>query len=64
MSFVHTKLDLLRQFGDFDAGSSIHDTLPKVTALVNAQQLYTAFAEWIKACHKITDGAVINIDVV
>ena len=31
-------------------------------ALVNAEQLQSAFAEWMKACHDVTEGAVVAID--
>jgi hypothetical protein len=33
-----------------------------VVALINADQLQTAFAEWMKACHDVTEGAVVAID--
>jgi predicted transposase YbfD/YdcC len=31
-------------------------------ALINADRLQTAFAEWMKACHDVTEGAVVAID--
>ncbi len=31
-------------------------------ALINATQLQKAFADWMKACHEATDGAVVAID--
>ncbi len=52
--FGHAKLDFLRQYGDFEAGVPSHDTLARVMALVNAEQLQSAFAEWMKACHDVT----------
>ncbi len=36
--------------------------LARVMALVNAEQLQSAFAEWMKSCHDLTDGAVVAID--
>ncbi len=60
--FGHAKLDFLCQYGDFSAGVPSHDTLARVMALVNADQLQSAFAEWVKACHDVTDGAVVAID--
>lgn len=60
--FGHAKLDFLRQYGDFEAGPPSHDTLARVMALVNAEQLQTAFAECMKSCHDVTDGAVVAID--
>lgn len=43
-------------------GVPSHDTLARVMALVNAEQLQTTFAEWMKACHDVTDGTVVAID--
>ena len=60
--FGHAKLDFLRQHGDFEAGVPSHDTLARVMAMVNAEQLQSAFAEWMKACHDVTEGAVVAID--
>ena len=31
-------------------------------ALINADQLQIAFSEWMKACHDVTEGAVVAID--
>jgi predicted transposase YbfD/YdcC len=60
--FGHAKLDFLRQYGNFEAGVPSHDTLARVMALVNAEQMQSAFAEWMKACHDVTEGAVVAID--
>lgn len=60
--FGHAKLDFLRQYGDFSEGVPSHDTLASVMALINATQLQKAFADWMKACHEATDGAVVAID--
>ena len=53
--FGHSKLDFLRQYGNFSGGIPSHDTLARVMALINADQLQIAFAEWMKACHDVTD---------
>jgi len=60
--FGHSKLDFLRQYGSFADGIPSHDTLARVMALINADQLQIAFAEWMKACHDVTEGAVVAID--
>ncbi|SEK39312.1 Predicted transposase YbfD/YdcC associated with H repeats [Halomonas daqiaonensis] len=60
--FGHAKIYFFRQYGDFEAGVHSHDTLARVMAKVNAEQLHTAFAEWVKACHVVTEGAVVAID--
>jgi predicted transposase YbfD/YdcC len=53
--FGHSKLDFLRQYGNFADGIPSHDTLARVMALINVDQLQIAFAEWMKACHDVTD---------
>jgi hypothetical protein len=53
--FGHSKLNFLRQYGNFTGGIPSHDTLARVMALINADQLKIAFAEWMKACHDVTD---------
>lgn len=60
--FGHEKLGFLCQYGDFESGVPSHDTLARVMALINAKQLQTAFADWMKACHDATDGAIVAID--
>ena len=49
--FGHSKLDSLRQYGNFNDGIPSHDTLARV---INAEQLQTPFAEWMKACRDVT----------
>jgi hypothetical protein len=60
--FGHSKLDSPRQYGNFTGGIPSHVTLARVIALINADQLQTAFSEWMKACHNVTEGAVVAID--
>ena len=60
--FGHSKLDFLRQYGNLADGIPSHDTLARVMALIYADQLQIAFAELIKACHDVTEGAVVAID--
>jgi hypothetical protein len=60
--FCHSKLDFLRQCGNFTDGMPSHDTFARVMALINANQLQNAFSEWLKACHDVTEGAVVAIN--
>jgi predicted transposase YbfD/YdcC len=53
--FGHSKLNFLRQYGNFTGGIPSYDTLARVMALINSDQLQTAFAEWMKACCDVTD---------
>ncbi len=54
--FGHAKLDFLCHYGDFEAGVPSYDTLVRVMALVNANQLQSTFAAGMKAYHDGTDG--------
>jgi hypothetical protein len=46
--FGHSKPDFLRQYGNFTGGIPSHDTLARVMALINADQLQSTFSEWMK----------------
>jgi predicted transposase YbfD/YdcC len=53
--FWPLKADFFAPIGNSTGGIPSHGTLARVTALINADQLQTAFAEWMKACHDVTD---------
>lgn len=55
-------LDWLRQYGDFEHGVPVHDTIARVMGMLSAKQLQTSFASWMKDCHDVTEGEVIAID--
>jgi predicted transposase YbfD/YdcC len=55
-------LDWLRQYGDFENGVPVHDTIARVMGMISATQLQKSFAAWMKECHVATAGEVIAID--
>jgi predicted transposase YbfD/YdcC len=55
-------LDWLRQYGDFENGVPVHDTIARVMGMISAKQLQKCFAAWMKDCHEATEGDVIAID--
>ncbi|MEQ6888245.1 transposase family protein [Halomonas sp. CS7] len=62
LMILATRSSTSPQYGDFEAGAPSHDTFARVMALVNTDQLQSAFAEWVMACHDLTEGAVVTID--
>lgn len=60
--FGNERLDWLKQYGDFEHGIPSHHTIARVVAVVNPKQFQVCFIEWMKACHKITQGEIIAID--
>ena len=55
-------LEWLKQYGDFDNGIPVHDTIARVMSMISAKQLQKSFAAWMRDCHIATEGEVIAID--
>ncbi|WP_299022915.1 ISAs1 family transposase, partial [uncultured Photobacterium sp.] len=60
--FGDDHLEWLRQYGDFENGIPVHDTIARVMGMISAKQLQKCFAAWMKSCHEVTNGEVIAID--
>lgn len=52
----------LQQYGDFENGIPVHDTIARVLSMISAKQLQKSFATWMRDCHIATEGEVIAID--
>ncbi len=61
-NFGLERLDWLKQYGEFNNGIPSHDTIAQVISIIDPKQFQHSFIEWMKACHKITDGEVFAID--
>lgn len=55
-------LEWLQQYGDFENGVPVHDTIARVMSMISAKQLQKSFAAWMRDCHIATKGEVIAID--
>ena len=55
-------LEWLKQYGDFDNGIPVHDTIARVMSMISAKQLQKSFSAWMRDCHIATEGEVIAID--
>ena len=60
--FGKERLDWLRQYGDFDHGIPVHDTIARVISQINPKQFQKSFLNWMADCHEATRGDVIAID--
>jgi predicted transposase YbfD/YdcC len=60
--FGHIRLEWLKQYGDFENGIPVHDTIARVVSNVNAKSFQECFINWMKDCHEISSGSVIAID--
>lgn len=60
--FGETHLDFLKQYGDFDHGIPVHDTIARVVSCISPQRFHECFINWMCDCHISEDGSVIAID--
>lgn len=60
--FGKERLDWLRQYGDFEQGIPVHDTIARVISQINPKQFQKSFLHWMADCHQATAGDVIAID--
>ena len=60
--FGKSNLPWLKTFLELPHGIPSHDTFGRVFARIDAQQLQSAFYEWVWAVNDIIQGQIINID--
>ena len=60
--FGNERLDWLKQYGDFENGIPVHDTIARVISQINPKQFQKSFICWMASCHVATAGDVIAID--
>ncbi len=61
-NFGHIKLDLLRQYRNFEAGIPRHDTIARVISRLKASEIEQAFQTWISSLIEKTGCHVIAVD--
>ena len=57
-----THLDFLKQYGDFEHGIPVHDTIARVASCISPNKFHECFINWMRDCHSSEDGSVIAID--
>ncbi|WP_058910601.1 ISAs1 family transposase [Entomohabitans teleogrylli] len=60
--FGETHLDFLKQYGDFENGIPVHDTIARVVSCISPQKFHECFINWMRDCHSSVDGDIIAID--
>lgn len=60
--FGEAKLDFLRTYGEFEAGTPSADTIARVISMISPKQFQRVFADWMQECHTVSSGEVIAID--
>jgi predicted transposase YbfD/YdcC len=60
--FGNVHIDFLKQYGDFDNGIPVHDTIARVVACINPKKFHECFINWMRDCHSSDDGDIIAID--
>ena len=60
--FGNERLDWLKQYGDFENGIPVHDTIARVISQINPKQFQKSFICWMASCNVATAGNVIAID--
>ncbi|MFP1590836.1 ISAs1 family transposase [Escherichia coli] len=60
--FGETHLDFLKQYGDFENGIPVHDTIARVVSCISPAKFHQCFINWMHDCHSSDDKDVIAID--
>ncbi|STH73731.1 H repeat-associated protein [Escherichia coli] len=60
--FGETHLDFLKQYGDFENGIPVHDTIARVVSCISPAKFHECFINWMRDCHSTDDKDVIAID--
>ena len=60
--FGEIHLDFLKQYGDFENGIPVHDTIARVVSCISPAKFHECFINWMRDCHSSDDKDVIAID--
>ena len=60
--FGETHLDFLKQYGDFENGIPVHDTIARVISCISPAKFHECFINWMRDCHSSDDKDVMAID--
>lgn len=52
----------MKQYGDFDNGIPVHDTIARVVSCISPAKFHECFINWMRDCHSSDDKDVIAID--
>ena len=52
----------MKQYGDFENGIPVHDTIARVVSCSSPTKFHKCFINWMQDCHTSEDGSIIAID--
>lgn len=61
-SFGHSRLEWLKQFGNFKNGIPVDDTIARVVSSLNPKALQKCFIDWMQNASEVTEGKIISLD--
>lgn len=50
------------QYGDFENGIPVHDTIARVVSCISPAKFHECFINWMRDCHSSVDKDIIAID--
>ena len=53
--FGETHPDFLKQYGDFENGIPVHDTIARVVSCISPAKFHECFINWMRDCHSSDD---------
>ncbi|MGK2621448.1 ISAs1 family transposase, partial [Escherichia coli] len=56
--FGETHLDFLKQYGDFENGIPVHDTIARVVSCISPAKFHECFINWMRDCHSSVIGQI------
>ena len=60
--FGEAHIDFLKEYGDFENGIPVHDTIARVVSCISPKKFHECFINWMRDCHLSEEGDVIAID--
>lgn len=61
-SFGHSRLEWLKQFGNFENGIPVDDTIARVISSLNPKELQRCFIDWMQDASGASQGKIISVD--
>ncbi|GDM48673.1 transposase [Escherichia coli] len=59
--FGETHLDFLKQYGDFENGIPVHDTIARVVSCISPAKFHECFINWMRDCHSSDDKTSLQL---
>ncbi|ELX5323665.1 ISAs1 family transposase [Salmonella enterica] len=60
--FGEAHIEFLKEYGDFENGIPVHDTIARVISYISPRKFHECFINWMRDCHSSDDGDIIAID--